>query len=71
MVDEDYRRLEVGDIVDVLFSHDVWEYCEVLNVPYDTGDLWKIKMEERIFFLNPQYSNFMGFELFKRHEGFI
>jgi hypothetical protein len=70
--DDNYIRLQPGDIVDIFWNEHIRHNCEILSTPGDTGDLWKYKTPEgNIYWLNPQNSFFQGFKLVKRHEGFI
>ena len=55
------NKIEVGDKVRVDFTplDDVRQpyfYGEVLDIPQDTGDMWKFKLDGDLIYVNPSSS---------------
>ena len=67
------RAIQDGDIVDVHYAEgtkldpDFTLYgVKVLSTPQDTGDLWYVESDKRIFAINPMASLFICITKVKR-----
>lgn len=61
------NRIDVGDIVSVMYV-DGWTLnCEVLNVPQQIGEMWVLKNTQwdELIYQNPASSNLDRIVLFK------
>ena len=60
------EKIEVGDLVELLFLENVSVIGEVVGIPNDTGGMWKIKhIEDEIVYYNPNCSALIMIRLFE------
>jgi len=75
------NNIEVGDIVDVIFTrNNVFDWqqsltigdCRVIKIPYETGDTFGFVYDDddikRKIFINPSCSDFVGVEFIRGKE---